>query len=1020
MKKTIIILFFFPIFALSQNIDSLKNTFNYDYFYSTNQLYNTTKKLIKYYKFRYPDSAIFYCNLLIKKATEKENPKQQALAYESKAQIFQLKKEYFDAINNYFSALKYLPKTNTRQYSSILIKIACSMFKANFNQKYIKRYIKQAIEISSDSGQIETKSKALAILSVISAKNKNMDTATALINKAVNLILESTNQLAKASIFYDFAKIYIHQKEYIKATTYLKKCISLTDNTSSQGFYSEKLADIYVSMGFYEAALNVYKDAEQIYSEFDDNLDLCSLYLNLSKMYYSQENYNEAIKYAQRALRLSKYLNLQYYQQQSFYQLSQIYNTTQKIDLALISFKQYSAIRDSLFLKKMENEGNLLYNNYIMQLKLKDRQLLFKQKQYQILKNKQQKLAIYILTISGILLILVILILLYLYNMRRMNEIRLKELTDASFEGIIIHDGQKIYEVNDKFCEISGYQRKELIGKSNEMILAEESIKLVREKSNLKKTIYYQIPLKRKNGSIYDAEVLSKPFIFKGKNAKVVSIRDLSELKKIKEKLSTAQEKFKTMIETSPDGVVIINQNGTITYASPAFAKIFAFDNKNELIGKNILDFFDIEFRNKLKNKLDILISNNFDIFTEIPARNKNDKKLFIECNGNYLKNKNQEQNDIFLIVRDITERKLIENALIESESRFRGLFNNSKDAILLQNKNNLIVDVNPSAIKLLKYSYKELLNFDFRQLLQDDKKNINFDEFIKENKPFETYIYTKNGKKIYIQVSISLLTYRKKEYYLLSIRDLTTFKRQEDRLRRVANKLMESNATKDKMFSIIAHDLRGPIGNLKTMIEFIAENPEEFDPAELVETIQSLRESSSQTYELLENLLSWAKSQQNLLEYNPKEFNLINAINETIQFTSQLAKNKKIEIITNFSAKFNVLADENMIRTVIRNLLSNAIKFTHKGGKIYVFTEDYQNSILIKIQDTGIGIPDKELYKLFDKNNYHSTYGTNNEKGTGLGLKLCYEFVTKNNGKIWVNSQVNKGTTFFFTIRKA
>jgi signal transduction histidine kinase len=248
----------------------------------------------------------------------------------------------------------------------------------------------------------------------------------------------------------------------------------------------------------------------------------------------------------------------------------------------------------------------------------------------------------------------------------------------------------------------------------------------------------------------------------------------------------------------------------------------------------------------------------------------------------------------------------------------------------------------------------------------------------------------------------------------------MTLFKRQEDNLRRIATKLQSTNATKDKIFSIISHDLRGPIGNLKSMIEFIAENQNEFDMAEIVDIMKNLKQSSSTTYELLENLLSWAKSQQNLLEYKPTIFNISEIIKNTVELSNQYAKNKLIGIQNYIEDNIDVIGDENMIKTVIRNLLSNSIKFTKSNGKIFVNGSIDDDFVIISIKDTGIGMNQDTAVKLFDDANFFTTYGTNNEKGTGLGLKLCKDFLSKNSGKIWVESEPNIGSTFYFTIRKA
>ncbi len=1023
MKKTIffIIIFFIPLIFNGQSINSLKTSFLDDYTNQDTNIYAKAIKILDYYKYRFPDSALYFCKLAVEFSKRKNdrNKYQEFKIYEG--DIYNISNNYYYALYSYNFALKSLSNNiESREYSRILYKISLSSINAGFSVDLPKKYLKQAIEISKNMGDKETEALCAGLLSVLYSKNSNFDSAFEYINKSITEIKNSNNNELISRIYYYYSYVYYDKHEYIKAATYIKKSISLSERNNNEGFYKSCLASLYLKMGFYDASKNIYNSVEEIFIKSNNNVWLTNLYLDLSDLSFLQEKNDEAIKYAQRALKLSKYLNIKKFQQDAYQKLSKIYNANQQVDLALFSFQKYSEIRDSLFSQKMNNDAKLLYNNYLMQLKLKDNQLLFRQKQYQELKNKQQRLAIYILTISGFLLLVIIAILAHLYNLKKSNEERLKQITEASLEGIIIHDGEKIIDLNDKFCEISGFSRTDVIGKSIYVILPEDSKNLVRKKFNLKRTTFYQMEMLRADGSLYEAEVLSKPIAYKNNNAKVVSIRDLSEIRKIQKKLHATKEQFKVMIETSPDGVLIADSNEKIKYVSPAFVQLFDYDKPEDFLGKKLSDFVIPLYKKKVKIDFKNIAKGEFLGVSEYIGIKKDGKEFYTECNGSNLKDSNGTANGVFMIVRDVTERKIVENALIQSESRFRGLFNNSKEAILVQDSDYRIIDANPSACKLLNFNYNELISMDFRHLLQDEYQNISYDKYIDENTSFEAYLYTKVRKKIFIQASISVFPHQSQSNYLLSIKDLTIFKRQEERLKRVANKLLETNATKDKMFSIISHDLRGPIGNLKSMIEYIAENPEDFDTNEIIDVIKSLRTSSTQTYELLENLLNWAKSQQNILEYNPDIFNLKEIIDSTVNFTQQIALSKNIMIEKKLEDNLYVVADENMIKTILRNLISNAIKFTHNNGKIFVHAKDDGDVILVSIKDTGVGISDDNLMKIFDQNTFITTYGTNHEKGSGLGLKLCYEFIMKNNGKIWVNSSLGNGTTFFFTIRKA
>ncbi|MCX6238729.1 MAG: hybrid sensor histidine kinase/response regulator [Bacteroidia bacterium] len=228
---------------------------------------------------------------------------------------------------------------------------------------------------------------------------------------------------------------------------------------------------------------------------------------------------------------------------------------------------------------------------------------------------------------------------------------------------------------------------------------------------------------------------------------------------------------------------------------------------------------------------------------------------------------------------------------------------------------------------------------------------------------------------------------------------------------------LVELNATKDKLFSIIGHDLRGPIGGFKSFIEFMISSCDLTDTEEITKLLILMQKSAGSTYELLENLLIWAKSQQNEIVFAPKKIILKELVLDTIQLFNHLLQDKQIEIIDNIPLDFSVLADKNMLETVLRNLISNSIKFTPRRKNIYILVDKNATEYVITVKDEGIGIKPDDISKLFKKNEHFTTYGTNNEKGSGLGLMLCKDLVERHNERIWVVSEVGKGSEFKFTM---
>lgn len=232
---------------------------------------------------------------------------------------------------------------------------------------------------------------------------------------------------------------------------------------------------------------------------------------------------------------------------------------------------------------------------------------------------------------------------------------------------------------------------------------------------------------------------------------------------------------------------------------------------------------------------------------------------------------------------------------------------------------------------------------------------------------------------------------------------------------------LKESNAAKDKFFAVIAHDLRGPVGNLASFMEHLNETFNERSPTELKQILTSLNKSAENVSSLLENLLKWAQSQLNRIEFNPRELRLKDAFQVSIKLLKQAADNKNISISLEPDDQLSVWADPDMVQTILRNLLSNAIKFTARGGKIIIRSEvaDMKN-VTVSITDNGVGIEKLALSKIYDITGTHHTSGTEGEKSTGLGLILVKDFIEKNNGTLTITSQKDIGTVVTFTLPAA
>ncbi len=391
-----------------------------------------------------------------------------------------------------------------------------------------------------------------------------------------------------------------------------------------------------------------------------------------------------------------------------------------------------------------------------------------------------------------------------------------------------------------------------------------------------------------------------------------------------------------------------------------------------------------------------------------------------------------KKSNDIILEQNNLLKLELERRRI--AEENFKLFFiavNTSPVMVLITDKNATIDYVNPSFISTTGFSAKELLGkkiFDIYTEISNSEDYISSLESISKGVDWQGDILTKkkNGDAIWERMSVSSIKNDNGEiiHIVFLITDITEEKKHITEINKYNKELVEINATKDKFFTIIAHDLKNPLSVLISSSEIMANSEFNLSINEFQKFSKEISNSSRKLYELLENLLTWTRSQTGRIEYNP-EFIRLNdfAINSTSVLKNN-AKNKNININYNIPNEIEVYCDFNMISTVFRNLVSNAIKYTPNNGKIEITVDKYLTSpinnlkyVQISVNDTGIGISEEGLKKIFRIDEKYSTAGTNKEKGTGLGLIVCKEFIDKHNGEIWAESKNSDGTKFKFTL---
>ncbi|PJZ84361.1 PAS domain-containing sensor histidine kinase [Leptospira harrisiae] len=374
-------------------------------------------------------------------------------------------------------------------------------------------------------------------------------------------------------------------------------------------------------------------------------------------------------------------------------------------------------------------------------------------------------------------------------------------------------------------------------------------------------------------------------------------------------------------------------------------------------------------------------------------------------------------------------ENQLLKHKLFETESNHSNLFqalqftqysiDTISESILWLDSEGNIVFVNDAACKNYGYTKEELLSmkmFQVDPIFTVDMWKSHWQEILnRKTFSIETINQRKDGTSFPIEVTVNLIEYGGKQYNCAIVRDITERKLVENNLKESAIRLLELNTSKDKFFSIIAHDLRGPLGTQREFTKILSEKDSKFSETERTSYLKMLEESSDLVYSLLENLLDWARSQSGNINSQPVTIHFYELIERVIGLLALSANKKNLMISNQIPNTQTIFADLYMIETVIRNLISNAIKYSNVNTEITIGVS-HKDSIFF-IKDQGVGMVKEQIENLFRVDHKFSTKGTAQESGTGLGLILCKEFLEKQGGKIWVESESGFGSTFYIQL---
>ena len=587
----------------------------------------------------------------------------------------------------------------------------------------------------------------------------------------------------------------------------------------------------------------------------------------------------------------------------------------------------------------------------------------------------------------------------------------------------------KITYCNPSFIKEFGYSDYELINKEIFMLIdldAPGNINFDFNKSIEKDDEKIELTLLKKNGE--------KVFVL----ANFTSVLDLQGIPRyhiavftnISEKKKNEQELnlIRSIFETASEGIAL-TQNGNITLANIAFANLFGFKTINEIMDIKSLDFISPKDKKRANEDYNSFVNQNHQTKAIYEGIKKNGDLIIIEKGIKKFSAVNAEY--IIESYTDITEQQKAKMALEKSEERYRSITENINDAIWTVEFSNDVTRffVSPSIFEITKYCDSEFANNSklwIRMIHPDDKANTIsklkrvYKDRVRKQVELEYRILDKQGSLVWVRNKLNFVRneFGKIEKIFGLLSDITLNKKNEEKIFKTTQELKTLNDSKDKFISIVSHDLRTPFSSILGFTDLLLTD-DDISSEKQRQYIGFIQESAQNMLKLVNSILDWTRLQTGRIEYIAERLEVQSVVNNAIKMLSGNAIKKNIKLYSTINHKVFVHGDRNLLLQAFNNLISNALKFTNPEGEVFISAEPLSDKKVIQfsVNDTGIGISDKDIGKLFSVESKHTTIGTKGEKGSGLGLSLVKEIIQMHGGEIYVESSPNTGTSFIFTI---